>query len=116
MTAAVMTGPAPSLMLPDGPDGNPIISVEYEVYGQVQGLGFPKFAKEQAEMLSIGGWVKNTKQGTIAGRLEGPKDKLTTMVQWLGNEGSPGCKIERIELRNWEFTVVQTFRNFSVRF
>lgn len=37
MTAAVMTGPAPSLAIPDGPEGNPIISVEYEVYGQVQG-------------------------------------------------------------------------------
>lgn len=108
--------PGPAFQIPDGPDGNPIISVEYEVYGQVQGIGFPKFAKDHAELLGLGGWVKNTRQGTIAGRLEGPKDKLVQMVQWLGTDGAPGCKIDRIELRNWEFTVVQTFRNFSLRF
>jgi len=115
MAAVVMT-PGPVLQIPDGPGGNPIISVEYEVYGQVQGLGFTKYAKDQAEALGLGGWVKNTRQGTIAGRLEGPKDRLAEMVRWMGTEGSPGCKIEKVELRNWEFTVVQTFRNFSVRF
>lgn len=36
MAAVVMT-PGPVLQIPDGPGGNPIISVEYEVYGQVQG-------------------------------------------------------------------------------
>jgi len=107
---------APAFNLPAGPSGNPIISVEYEVFGQVQATGFPKHAKDHAESLGLGGWVKNTKQGTIAGRLEGPKDKLGYMIHWLGNEGSPGCKIEKLELRNWEFTVVQCFRNFSVRF
>lgn len=103
MAADVMT--APALQIPDGPSGNPIISVEYEVYGQVQGksrlyslptvvdfsgnnlllvylllgLGFPKFAKDYAEGLGLGGWVKNTRQGTIAGKLEGPKDKIGQM-------------------------------------
>jgi len=116
MAAEVMSVQLPAPQIPDGPDGNPIVSVEYEVWGLVQGLGFPKHAKDQAERLGLGGYVKNTRQGTIAGRLEGPKNQLIQMVQWLAREGSPGSKIERCELRNWEFTVVQTFRNFSVRF
>jgi len=116
MATEVMTAPAPALQVPEGPSENSLISVEYEVFGQVQGLGFPKFAKEQAEMLGLGGWVKNTRQGTIAGRLEGPRNRLGHMIQWLGKQGPPGCTIEKLELRNWEFTVVQTFHNFSVRF
>jgi hypothetical protein len=63
----------------DGPDGNPIVSVEYELFGTVQGCFFQKYAKEVAEQLQIGGWIKNTKKGTIVGKLQGPKNSLQQM-------------------------------------
>lgn len=37
-------------------------------------------------------------------------------LDWLSKTGSPGCKIERCELGNWEFLSRQEFRNFSIRF
>ncbi|OXA59220.1 acylphosphatase-2 [Folsomia candida] len=108
----VATGPR----VPDGPDGNPIVSVEYELFGLVQGVFFQKYAKEVAEQLSIGGWIKNTKQGTIVGRLQGLKNSLQQMLEWMVTEGSPGSRVEKLDLSKWEFTAMQDFKNFSIRF
>jgi len=102
--------------IPDGPEGNPIVSVEYELYGQVQGVFFQKYAKEVAEQLKIGGWIKNTKKGTICGRLQGLKTSLQEMLEWMVTEGSPGSRVEKVDLTQWEFTAVQDFKNFSIRF
>jgi len=102
--------------VPNGPPGSTIVSCEYEVFGQVQGCGFTKFAKEVAEKGGIGGWVKNTRAGTIVGKLNGTIPNVKEMIQWLALTGSPGCKIEKVELKNWEFMAQQEFRNFSVRF
>jgi len=102
--------------IPDGPEGNPIVSVEYELFGNVQGCFFQKYAKEVAEQLSIGGWIKNTKKGTICGRLQGPKNALQEMLEWMVTEGSPGSRVEKVDLTKWEFTSQQDFKSFSIRF
>lgn len=84
--------------VPEGPEGNPIVAVDYELFGQVQGksgatcsgsvllklcfvLGcfFTKYAKEVAEHLGVGGWIKNTKKGTIMGKIQAPKSALQEM-------------------------------------
>ncbi|XP_053612495.1 acylphosphatase-2 isoform X2 [Plodia interpunctella] len=54
-------------------DANELLSVEFEVYGQVQGCYFTKYCKELAEQLGMGGWVKNSKKGTIVGKIQGNK-------------------------------------------
>lgn len=80
--------------------GEPIVSVEFEVYGHVQGfrkkmmrlmnwyknfclivLGvyFTKYCKEYSEQLGLKGWVKNSKKGTIVGKIQGYKTNVDTM-------------------------------------
>ncbi|CAG4985612.1 unnamed protein product [Parnassius apollo] len=81
-------------------DLSTLLSVEFEVFGQVQGCFFTKYCKDLALQLGITGWVKNTKKGTIVGKLQGRKAELDQMIDWLSNTGSPGCKIERCELSN----------------
>ncbi|XP_077285180.1 acylphosphatase-2 [Arctopsyche grandis] len=95
---------------------NPIVSVEFEVYGNVQGLYFTKYCKDLGDQLQIGGWVKNTKRGTIFGKLQGTKDRIDIMVDWLTNTGSPGSKIERCQLTNWETLARLEMKSFSIRF
>jgi len=102
--------------IPESPDGNPILSVEYELFGQVQGVFFQKYAKEVAEQLGIGGWIKNTKKGTITGRLQGPQNAMKEMLDWMVNEGSPGSRVEKVDLTQWEFSAVQDFKDFGIRF
>ncbi|KAF4525720.1 hypothetical protein B566_EDAN011897 [Ephemera danica] len=93
-----------------------IVSVEFEVFGQVQGMYFTKYCRDMCMQLGIGGWVKNSKRGTIVGKMQGDKINVEKMIDWLSKTGSPGCKIERCDLGNWEFLARQEFRNYSIRF
>ncbi|NWU13956.1 ACYP2 protein, partial [Cephalopterus ornatus] len=69
-------------------------SVDYEVFGRVQGNGgldvvlalivlshyFPnQYTEEEARKLGVVGWVKNTSQGTVTGQVQGPEDKVNAM-------------------------------------
>ncbi|CAG0896107.1 unnamed protein product [Darwinula stevensoni] len=68
------------------------------------------------DKLSLSGWVKNSRTGSIVGKIQGERDKVNEMTMWLSKQGSPGCRIERCEFRNWELIVRPDFRNFSIRF
>lgn len=96
--------------------GVTFVSVEFEVYGHVQGCYFTKFCKDTCDQLGLSGWVKNSKKGTIVGKVQGEKIRIDEIVQWLTRTGSPGCKIDHTELRNWEYLARPEFRGFSIRF
>ncbi|GLH11556.1 Acylphosphatase-1 [Gryllus bimaculatus] len=68
------------------------------------------------QQLGIGGWVKNSKTGTIVGKMQGDRGQVDKMVQWLSKTGSPGSKVDHCDLHNWEFLARQDFRGFSIRF
>ncbi|XP_061845337.1 acylphosphatase-2 isoform X3 [Colius striatus] len=55
-------------------------SVDYEVFGRVQGVCFRMYTEEEARKLGLVGWVKNTSQGTVTGQVQGPEDKVNAMV------------------------------------
>nr|CAD7452719.1 unnamed protein product [Timema tahoe] len=90
----------------DGP-GN-IVSVEFEVFGQVQGvyftkycqdmgLGrmveepnilfilvsgvyFTKYCRDMGLQVGLGGWVKNSRSGTIIGKIQGERKKVEQIL------------------------------------
>ncbi|XP_013196669.2 acylphosphatase-1 [Amyelois transitella] len=98
------------------PNVNELLSVEFEVYGQVQGCYFTKYCKELAEQLGLGGWVKNSKKGTIVGKIQGNKAAMDHMIDWLSTTGSPGCKIEKCDLLKVEHLLRSDYTDFSIRF
>ncbi|XP_044732338.1 acylphosphatase-2-like [Chrysoperla carnea] len=98
------------------PTGETIVSVEFEVFGHVQGVYFTKYCREMCDQLGVSGWVKNSKKGTIVGKIQGSRPNVETMVAWLSNQGSPGCKIDHCDLTNWENLSKPEFKGFSIRF
>ncbi|KAL3269724.1 hypothetical protein HHI36_008784 [Cryptolaemus montrouzieri] len=94
----------------------PLLSVDFEVFGKVQGVFFTKYLKEMSEHLGLNGWCKNTKQGTICGKIQGPKTGIDHMVVWLTTTGSPGSQIERCNLTNWQTLAKPELKGFSIRF
>ncbi|NXF94536.1 ACYP2 protein, partial [Eubucco bourcierii] len=58
-------------------------SVDYEVFGRVQGkdglCAAGMYTEEEAKKLGLVGWVKNTSQGTVTGQVQGPEDKVNEM-------------------------------------
>jgi acylphosphatase len=52
------------------------------VSGRVQGVGFRFAACEQAERLSLGGWVRNLGDGRVEAVFEGPAADVAQAVAW----------------------------------
>ncbi|XP_075153754.1 acylphosphatase-2 [Haematobia irritans] len=98
------------------PDIRHLISVEFEVFGHVQGCYFTKYTRDLCKKAGITGWVKNSKQGTIVGKMQGPKEEVDKMIDWLSSTGSPGCQIEKCDLRNMGTLNRLDYKSFDIRF
>ncbi|XP_030383104.1 acylphosphatase-2 [Scaptodrosophila lebanonensis] len=98
------------------PDIRQLVTLEFEVFGHVQGCYLTKDTRDRCTKAGITGWVKNTKQGTVVGKMQGPKEEVDKMITWLSSEGSPGCQIERCELRNQGNLNRLDYKDFAIRF
>lgn len=94
----------------------PFVSVEFEVFGKVQGVYFPKYVRDICLQLGICGWVKNSKSGTILGKMQGPRALVDQMANWLTTVGSPDSKIDHCEFSNWETVSRLQYKGFVIRF
>ncbi|XP_074759306.1 acylphosphatase-2 [Athene noctua] len=91
-------------------------SVDYEVFGRVQGVCFRMYTEEEARKLGVVGWVKNTSQGTVTGQVQGPEDKVNAMKSWLSKVGSPSSRIDRTNFSNEKEIPKLDFTGFSTRY
>merc|ERR1712179_242079 len=74
-----------------------LLSVQFEVFGKVQGVFFRKFTQKQAIALGLTGWVKNTRVGTVVGTIEGQVDKVGEMKIRLEKIGPPKSRIDSVD-------------------
>ncbi|KAM7079371.1 acylphosphatase-2 isoform 1-T1 [Molossus nigricans] len=98
LLAAVAAAPRASLrLLGSGlatmSTAGPLKSVDYEVFGRVQGVCFRMYTEGEAKKIGVVGWVKNTSKGTVTGQVQGPEEKVNSMSS--GREGGRGRKRER---------------------
>ncbi|KAF6718681.1 Acylphosphatase-1 [Oryzias melastigma] len=77
-----------------------LISVDYEIFGRVQGVFFRKYTQAEGKKLGLVGWVQNTSAGTVQGQLQGPRGKVKEMQEWLRSTGSPKSRISKAEFKN----------------
>ncbi|XP_034857450.1 acylphosphatase-2 isoform X3 [Mirounga leonina] len=54
-------------------------SVDYEVFGRVQGVCFRMYTEGEAKKIGVVGWVKNTSKGTVTGQVQGPEEKVNSI-------------------------------------
>ncbi|NXP01824.1 ACYP2 protein, partial [Certhia brachydactyla] len=112
-------------------------SVDYEVFGRVQGNGglrgvlsvvsvlalivlshyFPnQYTEQEAKKLGVVGWVKNTSQGTVTGQVQGPEEKVNEMKSWLSKVGSPSSRIDKTNFSNEKEISKLDFSDFNTRY
>jgi acylphosphatase len=81
-------------------------SIQFEVFGKVQGVFFRKHAVDKARELELRGWVANSSRGTVVGEAAASGGKsgggdgasaLEAFEAWL-RQGSPASSVERIEV------------------
>ncbi|XP_053133632.1 acylphosphatase-1-like isoform X1 [Hemicordylus capensis] len=73
-------------------------ALDYEVYGDVQGVFFRKYTEEQGRKLGVVGWVKNTAHGTVTGQVQGPKEKVEIIYEAM-RTGKQRCQSQRKVMR-----------------
>ncbi|XP_018516253.1 acylphosphatase-2 isoform X2 [Lates calcarifer] len=61
--------------------GSNLVSVDFEIFGHVQGVCFRMYTEKQGLQLGLVGWVKNTYSGTVVGQVQGPADKVERITR-----------------------------------
>lgn len=92
-----------------------LMSVDYEIFGKVQGVFFRKYTQQEGKKLSLVGWVMNTSKGTVVGQIQGKEDAVNKMKDWLRKTGSPKSRIDKAEFKNEKFIDSLEFSEFNVR-
>lgn len=92
-----------------------LLSVDYEVFGKVQGVFFRKYTQQEAAKLKLVGWVMNTEKGTVVGQMQGNDDSIKKMKAWLKNKGSPKSRIDKAEFKSEKEIEKLEFAAFEFR-
>jgi acylphosphatase len=79
------------------------------VHGSVQGVFFRDTTRRMARSRGLGGWVRNTPDGTVEAVFEGEGDAVESMVQW-SRDGPRGAVVERVEVTEEEPEGLAEFR------
>lgn len=69
------------------------------VSGQVQGVGFRYGLAELARNLNISGWCRNLKDGRVEAWIQGPKDAINTLLDWI-QHGPPEALVQHVDIEN----------------
>ncbi|XP_039624982.1 acylphosphatase-2-like isoform X1 [Polypterus senegalus] len=93
-----------------------LVSVDYEIFGDVQGVFFRKYTEEQGRKLKLVGWVKNTPRDTVVGQVQGPKEIVEIMKNWLRTVGSPMSRIDKAVFTNEKQITSLEFTNFTTKY
>ena len=70
------------------------------VSGRVQGVFFRQNTLNKAKELGVLGWVKNLPDGRVEAVLEGEKEKVERMVDWV-KKGPASASVEKVEI-DWQ--------------
>ncbi|XP_072164574.1 acylphosphatase-1-like isoform X2 [Diadema setosum] len=89
-------------------------SIDFEIFGKVQGVFFRKHTRLKAKEYNLTGWVQNTSRGTVIGQAQGPIDKISQMKKWLRTKGSPKSRIDKAVFSNEQEIETLTFQTFDI--
>jgi acylphosphatase len=79
------------------------------VHGRVQGVFFRDTTRRMARSRGLGGWVRNTPNGTVEAAFEGEGEAVESMVRW-SRDGPRGAVVERVEVTDEEPEGLAEFR------
>ncbi len=83
------------------------------VHGQVQGVSFRYYTRQQARRLGLRGYVRNRSDGTVEVVAEGPCHSVEELHAWL-QSGPPAAEVSDVEAE-WG-PPTSTWGPFEVRF
>lgn len=91
----------------------PTSTLHFHVTGRVQGVWFRGWTIETARALGLSGWVRNMRDGSVAGQAQGPQDALERFRQEL-KQGPPSARVDLVDAGYID--IPERFDGFSVRY
>lgn len=76
------------------------VRVKVLVSGRVQGVFFRQNTKDLAKKFGLKGWVKNLPNGKVEAVVEGKKETVEKLVEWL-KKGPSLAKVEDLKI-DWQ--------------
>jgi len=89
-----------------------MITKKVLIKGKVQGVWFRASAKQQAEMLGVVGWVRNTEEGAVEGVFQGSKENVDELIQWC-HQGPSFAHVTQVLVESDKGN--EQFTSFSIR-
>lgn len=86
--------------------------VHVRIEGRVQGVGYRYATQDQAERLSVTGWVRNCADGAVEAEFAGDRDSLDAMITWC-EQGPALARVARVEADWFEDNIQHS--SFTVR-
>jgi acylphosphatase len=82
------------------------------VIGDVQGVSYRYFAKNEAKKLGLVGWAKNEHDGSVTIFIQGEPEKVQMFVE-LSKEGSPMATVKDVSIK--KVNPEESINNFEVK-
>ena len=86
--------------------------LDIKIYGQVQGVSFRYYAKEQAINLGLVGFVRNEADESLYIEVEGKPDVLKNFIDWC-YKGPALAQAEKVEIEESE---IKKYKEFSIKY
>ena len=81
------------------------------ITGRVQGVGYRFSTREQAEDLSVNGWVRNLPDGRVEAVFEGIEAVVQEMIKWC-HIGPRGAWVKDVAV---EYEAPEGLQKFEIR-
>lgn len=77
--------------------GGDVVARRVVVRGDVQGVFFRASTRDQADACGVTGWVRNNPDGTVEAHLEGRRQDVAEVLDWIRRGGPPRARVEAVE-------------------
>lgn len=88
------------------------IARQIKCHGRVQGVFYRASTSDIAKQLSIVGWVKNMRDGTVLIHAEGTKENIDRLITWC-HKGPMLASVTKVEAQD---ATLEKFNDFEVRY
>ena len=83
------------------------------VSGKVQGVLFRDRTRRKARQIGVQGWVKNLPDNRVEMLLEGEKEKIQELIEWIKSEPFL-VRVDNLEVKLEKYQ--NEFNNFEVKY
>jgi acylphosphatase len=78
-------------------------------HGRVQGVFFRASTRQRAREVGAAGWVRNNSDGTVEMLVEGPREAVEAVEEWVRSGGPRAARVERVQADDREPEGCETF-------